>query len=106
MGETLVQAATREVREECEVEIAVGDQLSMFDLIQRDEEGRIRYHYVLIDFAARYVGGMPRAGTDAVDVRWVKEEELSELDVVPRLLPVLRRALGQANDVLSAAAEA
>jgi len=93
LGETLAEAAAREAREECQVEVEIGDLLSTFDLIQRDEKGDIRYHYVLIDLAARYVGGEPVASTDALDVRWVGEAELAELDLVPRLLPVLRRAL-------------
>lgn len=93
LGETLAQAATREVGEECQLEVEIGDVLSVFDLIQRDDRGRIRYHYVLIDLAARYVSGEPVAGTDALDVRWAREAEFNELDIVPRLLPVLREAL-------------
>jgi len=93
LGETLTEAAAREAREECQVEVEIGDLLSAVDLIQHDEKGRVRYHYVLIDLAARYVSGEPAAATDALDVRWVREAELAELDVVPRLLPVLRRAL-------------
>jgi len=93
LGETLAQAAIREVGEECQLEVEIGDVLSTFDMIQRDERGRIRYHYVLIDLAARYVSGEPVAGTDALDVRWVREAKFNELDIVPRLLPVLREAL-------------
>lgn len=93
LGETLAQAAVREVREECGIEIEPGEVLSTFDLIQRDERGRIIYHYVLIDLAARYVGGEPTAATDAMEVRWVEEKDLAQLDIIPRLLPVLRKAL-------------
>ncbi len=93
LGETLAQAASREVREECQVEIEVDDVLSTFDLIQRDDKGRVRYHYVLVDLAARYVSGQPVARTDALDVRWVREAEFDQLDIIVRLLPVLHRAL-------------
>jgi 8-oxo-dGTP diphosphatase len=93
LGETLAQAAAREVLEECQVEVDVGQVLSTFDLVQRDPQGGIRYHYVLLDLAARHVRGEPVAGTDALEVRWVAEDELASLDVVPRLLPVLRKAL-------------
>jgi 8-oxo-dGTP diphosphatase len=93
LGETLAQAVAREVLEECQVDIDVGSVLSTFDLIERDPQGLIRYHYVLLDLAARHVRGEPVAGTDALEVRWVAEDELSDLDVVPRLLPVLRKAL-------------
>jgi 8-oxo-dGTP diphosphatase len=97
LGETLAQAAVREVREECGVEIEPGEVLSTFDLIQRDEKGRILYHYVLIDLLARYVSGEPIAATDAMEVRWVDEKSLNQLDVIPRLLPVLHKALHQAS---------
>ncbi len=93
LGETLAQAAAREVREECGVEIEPGDVLATFDLIRRDPSGRLQYHYVLIDLAARYVSGEPMAGTDALEVRWVEEAQFDQLDIIPRLLPVLRRAL-------------
>jgi 8-oxo-dGTP diphosphatase len=93
LGETLAQAAAREVAEECQVQIVPGRVLSTFDLIQRDEEGRILYHYVLVDLLAGYSSGEPVAGTDAQQVRWVQEKEFETLDIVPRLLPVLRRAL-------------
>lgn len=93
LGETLAQAAKREVGEECQLEVEIGDVLSVFDLIQRDDKGRIRYHYVLIDLAAHHVSGAPVAGTDALEVRWTKEAEFNTLNIVPRLLPVLRKAL-------------
>ena len=93
LGETLAQAAVREVAEECQIQIVPGRVLSTFDLIQRDAQGRILYHYVLIDLLASYVSGEPVADTDAQQVRWVREDEFETLDIVPRLLPVLRQAL-------------
>jgi ADP-ribose pyrophosphatase len=95
LGETLAQAAAREAHEECQVEIEIGRVLSTVDLIERDGEGRIRYHYVLIDLAARYIAGEPRPGTDALEVRWATQGELEGLDIIARLLPVLQTALHQ-----------
>ena len=99
LGETLAQAAAREGHEECGVKVAVGPVISTCDLIQSDETGRIRYHYVLVDVAARHICGEPRAGTDALESRWVKEADLNQLDIVERLLPVLRKALREECDV-------
>jgi ADP-ribose pyrophosphatase len=96
LGETLAQAAAREVWEECQVKIEAGEVVATFDLIRRDEQGRICYHFVLLDLAARYISGEPVAATDALEVRWVTAAELDQLDVIPRLVPVLRRALCQA----------
>ena len=98
LGETLAEAATREVAEECQVEAEIGEVLSTFNMIQRDDSGRIRYHYVLIDLTARYMSGEAAAGTDALEVRWVREAEFNGLDIVPRLLPVLREALQRVGD--------
>jgi 8-oxo-dGTP diphosphatase len=95
LGETLAQAAAREVWEECQVKIEAGEVLATFDLIRRDAQGRIRYHFVLLDLAARYISGEPVAATDALEVRWVSLSELDQLDVIQRLVPVLRQALCQ-----------
>lgn len=97
LGETLAEAAVREVREECQLEIELQGVLSTFDMIQRDELGRVRYHYVLIDVGARYVGGQAIAGSDALGVRWASATELDHLDIIPRLVPVLRQALHEAE---------
>lgn len=99
LGETMAQAAIREVHEECQIEIEPGDVLSLYELIQRDETGRIQYHYVLIDLMARYVRGEPVAGTDAMEVRWAEEADLDKLDIIPRLLPVLRKAFHPASKI-------
>jgi 8-oxo-dGTP diphosphatase len=93
LGETLTQAVEREVREECGLQVQAQDVLSTFDLIQRDPQGRIWYHYVLIDLRARYVSGEATPSSDALDVRWVEQTQLDRMDLVPRLLPVLHRAL-------------
>jgi 8-oxo-dGTP diphosphatase len=95
LGETLAQAAAREVWEECQVKIEAGEVVSTFDLIRRDAQGRIRYHFVLLDLAARYISGEPVAATDALEVRWVTAAELDQLDIIPRLVPVVRQALCQ-----------
>ena len=93
LGETLAQAAAREVREECGIEVQAGPVLATCDLILRDEQDRIRYHYVLLDIAAHYLSGSPVAATDALATRWASEEDLEHLDIIPRLLPVLHNAL-------------
>ena len=62
LGETLAEGARREVMEECGVEIEVGPLVAVFEPIQRDEDGRLRFHYVVVDYLARYLSGEPRAG--------------------------------------------
>ena len=83
LGETLQAAAEREILEETGVVIRAGEPVFVFDTIQRDDTGRIKYHYVIVDLAADYVSGEPKAGDDAVDARWVTSLDLATLEVNP-----------------------
>jgi 8-oxo-dGTP diphosphatase len=78
LGETLEQAIVREVAEETGVAIAPTTVLKAFDRIERDSAGRVRFHYVLIDFLCK-VENMPEslcAATDVSDAQWVSVEKL------------------------------
>jgi len=92
LGEAIYEAAKREVREECSIEIEIERVLEVTDNIIRDEEGRVQYHFVLIDLLARYTGGEAKAQSDAEECRWVTTEELAGLDMNPQLRAVLMRA--------------
>ncbi len=97
LGESIHEAVKREVSEECNIEIEITRLLEVADNIIRDEAGRVRYHYVLIDFFARYKGGEIKAQSDAEDYRWVTLEELPEMDMSPQLRSIL---LGLDADLL------
>lgn len=90
VGETLQQAAEREIREETGVVIRAADPVFTFDVIERDEYGRVRFHYVIVDVAAEHVEGTPRAASDAADARWVSASELPRLNVSPHTRVLLR----------------
>jgi len=81
MGETLQQAAEREILEETGINIKAGEPVFAFDLIQRDDESQCRLHYVVVDLAAEYLGGEPVAADDAAEARWVGASELAGLPV-------------------------
>ena len=89
-GETLQEAAEREIREETGLVIRAGKPFYTFDIIQRGENGRIEFHYVIVDMAADYVGGAPKAGDDALDARWVSAGDLGSLQVTPTTLDLLK----------------
>lgn len=80
LGETLAQGAQREVMEECGVAIEVGPVVGVFEPMLRDEQGRLRFHYVVVDLLAAYAGGELRPADDADDARWV---EIAALDGLP-----------------------
>ncbi|MFZ7126347.1 MAG: NUDIX hydrolase [Desulfobacterales bacterium] len=81
LGETLQEAAEREVFEETGIRVRAGRAIYVFDSIHRDHDGRVRFHYVIVDLEADYVDGRPRRGDDAADVRWVTRDELNRLPV-------------------------
>jgi len=80
-GETLREAVAREAREETGLVVETDEMLGVYERLIRDDEGRLRYHYVLIDFLCRPVGGDLNAGSDAADVRWFTLEELPALNL-------------------------
>lgn len=76
LGERLVDAARREVYEECAVEIEIGGIAGAFEPIERDAAGQIEYHYVVIDYWARLRGGTAQAQDDAAALAWATMDEL------------------------------
>lgn len=90
IGETLQEAAEREILEETGITIRAGEPVYTFDAIERDDTGKIRFHYVIIDLGADYISGDPKAGDDALEARWVTEQEVNELHVSPPTLRLLK----------------
>ena len=78
-GESLREAVAREAREETGLVVETGEMLGVYERVIRGDAGRVRYHFVLIDFLCRPVGGELLAGSDAADVRWFVREELPAL---------------------------
>jgi ADP-ribose pyrophosphatase YjhB (NUDIX family) len=89
LGEPLAEAARREVREEAGLEIALGGIVATLDLIERDEAGRVRYHYVLVDYVAEALAGALQPGDDASDARWFQLAELGALGLWAETLRVI-----------------
>jgi len=92
LGETISQAAEREVREECGIQIRAGPIIDVADNIVRDRSGRVQFHYVVIYVQGRYVGGEACSASDAADAGWARYEELEGLDMHPAARQAIRRA--------------
>jgi 8-oxo-dGTP diphosphatase len=91
LGETLREAAEREILEETGIMIRAGEPVFIGDAFHRDADGRVRFHYVVIDFAADYLGGEVKEGDDAMDARWVTPAELQDLPTTKTTLKLLRQ---------------
>ena len=94
-GEKLEQSVRREVLEETGLEV---EALSVFEIFERiipDAEGRIEYHYVLIDYLCRPVGGRLSAASDVSQVAWVTEQNLGEYRLTDGTLKVVERAFAK-----------
>lgn len=92
LGETTEEAVLREVREECGCEVRLVGLAGVLERVIRDEAGRVRYHWVLVDYAAVADSEVVCAGTDAAEARWVDVDEVGRLDVTDGLGDMIRRA--------------
>jgi 8-oxo-dGTP diphosphatase len=92
LGETLAEAACREVREEAGLEVELGAVVATVDLIERDSDGRVRYHYTLVDFSAEAASLALRPGSDAADARWFELSEIETLGLWSETVRIIRLA--------------
>jgi ADP-ribose pyrophosphatase len=95
LGETLLAAAEREVREETGVVARARHVVHAFDVIERDTAGRALHHYVVVDVLADWIRGEPRAADDALDARWQPLAELRTLPISDETLRLIERMRGQ-----------
>ena len=93
LGERMADAAAREVREECGIEIAVGEVVGVLDNVVYDERGRIRFHYAIVDLAARYVSGTLAINEELLGAAWVMPDQFAAYQVPEKAQEVLRKAL-------------
>ena len=93
LGETLETGAAREMQEETGLRVEVGPIIEVFDRIMLDEERRVRYHFVLVDYLCRPVGGELRAGSDVDAAVLVAPASLGAYDLTTKARAVIARAL-------------
>ena len=97
VGESLEAAARREVREECGIEVELTDTMEVIQRVTRDDAQRVRFHYVIVDYLARWLSGEPRPSDEASEVRWFRPEEFDGLDMTAGTAEVIRRMLRKAG---------
>ena len=98
IGETLAASVVREMVEETGLQVAVGPVIEVFDRITHDAEGRVQYHYVLVDYLCWPVEGTLQAGSDVDAAVWADVSELSGYHLASTATAVIMRALELARD--------
>lgn len=97
LGETAEQAARRELMEETGITVGPLHLAAVVDNIRPDSAGRVRFHYTIIDFAAAWAAGDPRAGSDAGEAVWAPLDGLERFD----LWDEAHRVIGRARELLA-----
>jgi 8-oxo-dGTP diphosphatase len=92
LGETLEEAALRELHEETGLACALGPVVEVLDRVLRDGDGRVEFHYVILDFLGTAPTGALQAGSDVADARWVAIDDVGGYQTTDGLLPVIARA--------------
>ena len=90
LGETIQEGAEREIFEETNIRIKAGKPIFTFDLLERDQEGRVQFHFLIVDMEAEYLAGEIRAASDALDVCWATPEDCRNLPATGNTIRMLR----------------
>jgi len=97
VGETLVECVAREMLEETGLVVEVGPVVEVFDRIVRDGDGRVQFHYVLVDYLCRPTGGSLQAGSDVAEAVYADPDDLVRFALADPASAVIRRALEMAG---------
>ena len=97
LGELIVEGVRRELAEETGIEVRVLELIEVFERVIPGEDGRTRYHFVILDYLCDMVGGQAQAASDVTDVAWAREEELGKYELTAIATRVIKRAFEMAR---------
>jgi 8-oxo-dGTP diphosphatase len=92
VGERLEEGIRREVLEETGLRVEPRAVVEIFERIMPDAAGKPEYHYVLVDYLCRAVGGTLCAASDCARAEWVPRRQLREYHITSGTLPVIEKA--------------
>jgi 8-oxo-dGTP diphosphatase len=93
LGESLEAGVVREIAEETGLHVTAGPVVDVFDRILLDDTGKVRFHFVLVDYVCRVRGGTLRAGSDVSDVAWTEPAALHDYHMAEKPKAVIAKAL-------------
>jgi len=99
LGETMTIGVAREIREETSLQVEVGPVIDVLDRIVRDDAGQVQYHYVLVDFLCRVVGGTLAPGSDVSQAVLAAPNALEEYRLTSKARAVITRGLAMQNQL-------
>lgn len=91
LGENLEKAVIREVKEETNLDVEVVHLIDAVDNIIRDSNGKLQFHFVILDYSAKVKSGTLQSSSDVLDTRWVRLEEVEDYDLTNTFRDFLRR---------------
>jgi 8-oxo-dGTP diphosphatase len=91
VGESLETAVAREVFEETDLQVEVGPVIEVLDRIHHAVDGRVEYHFVIVDYLCSPRGGLVKPGSDASDARWVPPAELPAYHLTAKAQAVIEK---------------
>lgn len=94
VGEKLSDACARETEEETGIQVEILELINVFDMIDRDDAGKVKYHYVLVDFLAKPTGGEEKVSPEVTEIRWVTHDEAKKLDLTKTARKALEELFG------------
>jgi 8-oxo-dGTP diphosphatase len=95
LGESLDDAARREIYEECNITVRNVKRLGIFEYMEKDDQNKIKYHYVIIDFIGWYDSGELKAQSDVDRATWFSHADLKHLSCTKGIKGLIRRAISE-----------
>lgn len=91
LGESAEQTVMREVKEETNLEVEQPELVDVVNSVTTDENGRVKYHFVIVDYFVKLEGGTLKVADDAAELRWVEFSEVEKYDLTKTFREFFRR---------------